>query len=1015
MAKDKTDERPSLSERPASDPAPEKPSKTSRFKSLKSTWSSISNHTSAAASSPPAETPDPETPPEPEPTPVAAGDRSSSFKSFFSKAEKGAKETKPVVRELCERCCQIDFDQFAAPTKGSPEEEETTKPKFAERDGPEDEEPKGPPPPTTSYILPLFDVIEKSGKDGKGCAFCNFLLDALALPENDPFLHPAIRDHMPTGFEFKTFDSWVKNLRGSRWLEKMLTDAHPFGKSRNKIDIEIDETDTEGTITEVRREDIESRGRAAILGSVALGSMGPLGFVIGFAINNSVYRMSLDSKLPVVIRVKIHNVHDTERRGLVSISVHGYGGRVQAPLSVLSSFTLRIASDYQEDGLGLRYGRIIENRVNIEDDCRRWLNDCCERHGAPCASPEWHVRLPLPSGRHFRLIEIAEDRDDMCKIVQLDTSTTPLPDYVALSYVWGAAGAKGLNLKHANLAELSERIPPERLPKTIADAITVTRRLGLRYIWIDSLCIIQDDVGSEEPGPHPSPFDQMGSIYGHAKVAIIAAGGEDAGFGLAGVSDDREPGQTAQEVKPDINVMMPIPYDESYGKWDTRAWTLQEKLLSRRMLVFTERHVSFHCRHGVLREDMPGNHAGTNHPPKMPYLDVSQDNAEDRAKFNWDGSASLLRSPYFNEYVKVLDQYTWRHRSNSNDVIRAMLGLLNVLGELKGIESPDALPRSQEEPPAPKKYRRTLYGLPEEFLDLALLWQPPAVVGTRLTKRTDQNFPTWSWAGWDLTTKEDPCTMKSVAYRARIGIRFEEPFRVSGADDLSLRKFVTTTDSHAAEERLRPMVLWYKWVVTDRLQPDAGGELVPVNGNGLGVVCGEEMGQWLLKEPLRLHGEKPAGPPSIKPGISLSAHNLVCETQVGRFWLRHNKDANNNPAMRQEALWAHGEDKQAVVDKELEIVEIEMLDASGNVVGYIIPTDQQFTVNPQHPYPFMLLSSSQYWGNEGRIDVIGYPLYNVMMIEWDAKKEFAIRLGLGKIARSAWDVETPSVECVVLR
>ncbi|KAK0752817.1 heterokaryon incompatibility, partial [Schizothecium vesticola] len=96
--------------------------------------------------------------------------------------------------------------------------------------------------------------------------------------------------------------------------------------------------------------------------------------------------------------------------------------------------------------------------------------------------------------------------------------------YFALSYVWGAdpeplvstVESIGLLCQPGSLEESSEL--GRRLPKTIRDAMTVTRELGTRYLWVDRLCIVQDD-----PVQKPSLLAAMAAIYGNASVTLIAA------------------------------------------------------------------------------------------------------------------------------------------------------------------------------------------------------------------------------------------------------------------------------------------------------------------------------------------------------------------------------------------------------------------------------------------------------------------------------------------------------------
>ncbi|KAK1994878.1 HET-domain-containing protein [Colletotrichum falcatum] len=937
--------------------------------------------------------------------------------------------------DLCKSCSEIDFDQFVS----------------------EPIQPRHGSAKTTTTMTSLFEIIKNSrskkkqldkSDGGTKCRFCTLLFNTISLPQHDPFEHPAVKDHMPDDFRGTTFEAWAK---GISWSDRLTNTPHPFGQGRGNVAIAQDDLDPE-SITETRQKELDAIEQAGLLaGAGAAGAAIQAGlqekdrdrrtFLLALGNAGSVLTTALsllDHRLPVSVTVKMHNVTDDDA-GLLDVTVVGYGSKVQAPLTVLSKFNLRVASDYKTDGLSLRYGRIMGDKVNVEQDCRRWINHCLEVHKELCGKPDWAAKLPLPSGDHFRLIDLEEGRIASFKV----RSEQDLPEYAALSYVWGDAGKTALNLCRKNLPQLERGVDglrptdgqrlhgeQKRLARTISDAVEVTRRLGIRYLWVDSLCVVQKARREEREPAQEEQIRQMDSIFGHAVIVIVAAGGEDADAGLAGVSAARDPGQTAREVRPGVNVLLPVRHDESYGKWDTRAWTLQEKLLSRRMLVFDGDRVSFHCRHEILREDMPAAHA-RNGPPPIPRLSMPPNRGEPRVREAWNGTPVLLRSPFFNEYAKLLEQYTSRDVTDSGDTLAGMLGLLRVLESMRASASP-------LKTDTPGRGDHTLHGLPEEFLDLALLWQPPAVMGTYLTERTDDVHPSWSWAGWEVGKDPSHGREAGRGHRAHPGVRFEEPFWVSGNDDMSLRKFTATGGD--AEDRFRPLVMWYKWAGErqrrppvpakgDHLRPaplvNAGAAaasgpdttarsrsragLVPVNDCGMGYVSGAlDFDARALERALELRGLsfEEAGPPPVPADIPLDHRHLVCETQAARFRLRRK-------GPRRETLWKLV-DGVAVADKVLEMPEAEMLDERDGVVGYVIPTDQRKSIST-HPYDFVLLSESQYWGNEKRIDVSGFPLYNVMLVRWDSRGEFAVRVGLGKVSKPAWKAAGPERRRVILK
>jgi hypothetical protein len=108
--------------------------------------------------------------------------------------------------------------------------------------------------------------------------------------------------------------------------------------------------------------------------------------------------------------------------------------------------------------------------------------------------------------------------------------------YLALSYVWG--DAKQLQLTKANFEQLTQDgavgVNVLEIPETIRDAIRVCHLLGEHYLWVDSLCIIQDDEENKK-----EQIAMMGDIYSKAYITIVAVAGEDANYGLAGVGRPR--------------------------------------------------------------------------------------------------------------------------------------------------------------------------------------------------------------------------------------------------------------------------------------------------------------------------------------------------------------------------------------------------------------------------------------------------------------------------------------------
>ncbi|KAI1768195.1 heterokaryon incompatibility protein-domain-containing protein [Hypoxylon sp. FL1150] len=227
------------------------------------------------------------------------------------------------------------------------------------------------------------------------------------------------------------------------------------------------------------------------------------------------------------------------------------------------------------------------------DLLKGWLHRCNTEH-ENCLLPD-EQQDPLFKSSMVRLIDVEERKVIM---------TAPKgQEYVALSYVWGK-DTKGI-LTKATLEVLSSPCSisedPEAIPKSILDAMRLVRDIGLRYLWVDSLCIIQDDNLDRV-----QRMAYMGSIYSHASLVVIAASGKDAHAGLPGVAGNRKIWQYKQNVG-DFPLITAQPWVAQAVKrttWNTRGWTFQEAALARRTLVFTENQVYWNCQKNSYREDM---------------------------------------------------------------------------------------------------------------------------------------------------------------------------------------------------------------------------------------------------------------------------------------------------------------------------------------------------------------------------------------------------------------------------
>jgi len=370
---------------------------------------------------------------------------------------------------------------------------------------------------------------------------------------------------------------------------------------------------------------------------------------------------------------------------------------------------------------------------------RMWLNEC-RRHHNSCRDPDM-------SFRHYSFIGFNRARP--LRLIDIETGfihrTEDLPDltYACLSYVWGRTGVQERLLKSTHgwvYNHDGERVSvplPRDLSNTIRDAMIVTKELDIRYLWVDALCIVQDDLSEKY-----TQMAIMAQIYLHAAVCLVAAAGSDANAGLPGVSTGRSLWhQSATEVGSDLWIGKRMPdmallLDES--QWMTRGWTYQEFFFSRRCIVFAESETFWYCGELAQRESRDEEYAGRSEN----YLDIALNRADDPANTsltigNWITASSNKDQICLWEFYRVcVSEYSQRFLTYHEDSVNAFRSLAQSFATLYGtIGNP----------------QRVRFNVPEGILLAALYWRrhKTALRLTRRRKLGSPLFPSWCWAAWD--------------------------------------------------------------------------------------------------------------------------------------------------------------------------------------------------------------------------------------------------------------------------
>lgn len=245
---------------------------------------------------------------------------------------------------------------------------------------------------------------------------------------------------------------------------------------------------------------------------------------------------------------------------------------------------------------------------------REWLAHCNRHHPECWSKPARDGSAFLPS----RLIDVG-GTDESCLRLVTGTDRLPGEQYATLSYCWG--GTQRLKLVSSNEADLERGFAISELPKTIREAVEVTREIGVRYLWVDSICIMQDSVDDWE-----SEAVRMSDVYGFSYCTIMATDARDSDEGLFRSRADSVVRPTWYEVwyedQTQPTVFMKEVALEAEGEMSfytrrlddapaaKRAWIFQEHILSRRLIHFTRDQLMWECQSTVTCESFPDGFNG---------------------------------------------------------------------------------------------------------------------------------------------------------------------------------------------------------------------------------------------------------------------------------------------------------------------------------------------------------------------------------------------------------------------
>lgn len=344
------------------------------------------------------------------------------------------------------------------------------------------------------------------------------------------------------------------------------------------------------------------------------------------------------------------------------------------------------------------FSRPTMNPLKFDSQCAKvWLKKCLQAHEGPCKQPPGNTTMNL--------------QEMITRVFDVHSNQVVVAphgcDYISLSYVWGNASQFQLQTKDIDQNSNIAQVEPMRCSKTIQDAIKITRELGERYLWVDTLCIPQDNDVERKNTIHA-----MNHIYENAKLTIIACDGEDANSGILNTHRSSKQKPLMGKITGVCLIEGGSHFNIGLTPWNKRAWTYQEFQLSRRLLIFHEGQAFFSCR-------------SHNYSPAQPLLsfhpltDIPRPLAPSRhikyySRYNNVNNHIL-------EYKSLVEDYTRRNLTYEEDSLCAFAGISQRLSDIYN--------------------SRYCWGLPVQCFQQALCWMRR---GQTLNCITKGSFPSWS-------------------------------------------------------------------------------------------------------------------------------------------------------------------------------------------------------------------------------------------------------------------------------
>jgi len=360
---------------------------------------------------------------------------------------------------------------------------------------------------------------------------------------------------------------------------------------------------------------------------------------------------------------------------------------------------------------------------------QRWLQTCRAEHYR-CSN--WFSRLDTKGRRPTRILEL----NKYGVRLRCDPQAVDNFKYLALSHMWGKDLSTQVLLTNSTLPEFQEAIPIHRLSSTSIEAIRITRSLGFSYLWIDSLCIIQDSTTD-----WTNEAEMMSAVYNNAVCTIAFLFPPNVGF---------------CQVREDPRALTPcvvghppwwergiyiVPKEEKLSRFSSsnwplssRAWVLQEQLLSPRTILYGHRTIMWECGQEFYDELAFSGEEIYSRVALKPNIHMSRyQPSQTTESISLDARVErrVKKLGVFPQWARLIREYRRRNLSHSSDRLMAIVGIARAFQSEHGFTY--------------------LAGTWREHLPRSLLWY----IETARVRKMAEPFlvrelpskpvPTWSW------------------------------------------------------------------------------------------------------------------------------------------------------------------------------------------------------------------------------------------------------------------------------